>query len=117
MSRLQSFIAVLFVLICSDAQAGPAAVARSFRADFYMPGCKDFVAGRTNFDSGRCVGALEVLDAVSQDTKMFCPPAGTNNLQRVRTVVTFIEARPERMNEDFRLLANEAMAKAWPCKN
>ena len=26
------------------------------------------------------------------------------------------EARPERMHEDFRALAVEAMQKAWPCK-
>jgi hypothetical protein len=27
-----------------------------------------------------------------------------------------VEARPERMHEDFRALAVEAMQKAWPCK-
>jgi hypothetical protein len=40
----------------------------------------------------------------------------TNNLQRVRAIVAYIEAHPDRGAEDFRLLANEAMAKAWPCK-
>jgi hypothetical protein len=34
----------------------------------------------------------------------------------VRTIVSYIEGRPDRKSEDFRLLANEAMAKAWPCK-
>jgi len=34
----------------------------------------------------------------------------------VRTIVSYIEARPDRKKEDFRLLANEAMAKAWPCR-
>ena len=62
------------------------------------------------------VGAVEVLDALNLDTKLFCPPDNTDNLQRVRTIVSYIDARPERKNEDFRLLANEAMAKAWPCK-
>ena len=96
--------------------AGPAATARMFTADFYLAGCKDFVAGRSNFFAGRCVGAVEVLDALNSDTKLFCPPDNTDNLQRVRTIVSYIEARPERKSEDFRLLANEAMAKAWPCK-
>ena len=99
-----------------QAAAGPAATARMFTADFYLSGCKDFVAGRSNFFAGRCVGAVEVLDALNSDTKLFCPPDNTDNLQRVRTIVSYIEARPERKNEDFRLLANEAMAKAWPCK-
>jgi hypothetical protein len=98
------------------AEAGPAATSRMFSADFYLSGCKDFVAGKSNFFAGRCVGAVEVLDALNADTKLFCPPDNTDNLQRVRTIVTYIEARPERKSEDFRLLANEAMAKAWPCK-
>ena len=99
-----------------QAAAGPAATARMFTADFYLSGCKDFVAGRSNFFAGRCVGAVEVLDALNLDTKLFCPPDNVDNLQRVRIIVSYIDARPERKNEDFRLLANEALAKAWPCK-
>jgi hypothetical protein len=104
-------------LFGTEAAAGPAATARMFTADFYLSGCKDFVAGRSNFFAGRCVGAVEVLDALNSDTKLFCPPDNIDNLQRVRTIVSYIEARPARKNEDFRLLANEAMAKAWPCKS
>jgi len=100
----------------SQAAAGPTATARMFTADFYLSGCKDFVAGRSNFFAGRCVGAVEVLDALNLDTKLFCPPDNVDNLQRVRIIVSYIDARPERKNEDFRLLANEALAKAWPCK-
>jgi len=100
----------------TQAAAGPAATARMFTADFYLSGCKDFVAGRSNFFAGRCVGAVEVLDALNLDTKLFCPPDNVDNLQRVRIIVSYIDARPERKNEDFRLLANEALAKAWPCK-
>ena len=104
-------------LVATATAAGPAASSRMFSADFYLGGCKDFVAGKSNFFAGRCVGAVEVLDALNADTKLFCPPDNTDNLQRVRTIVTYIEARPDRKNEDFRLLANEAMAKAWPCKH
>jgi hypothetical protein len=115
------FLAIALALGCAPVvdraeAAGPAATARMFSADFYLSGCKDFVAGKSNFFAGRCVGAIEVLDALNSDTKLFCPPDNTDNLQRVRTIVSYIEARPDRKNEDFRLLANEAMAKAWPCK-
>ena len=114
-------VAVVFfdpaALLAGPAAAGPAATSRMFSADFYLAGCKDFVAGKSNFFAGRCVGAVEVLDALNADTKLFCPPDNADNLQRVRTIVTYIEARPDRKNEDFRLLANEAMAKAWPCKH
>jgi hypothetical protein len=65
-----------------------------------------------NFFAGRCVGAVEVLDALNLDTKLFCH---RTTLTSVPTIVSYIEARPDRKKEDFRLLANEAMAKAWPC--
>ena len=116
MTGLRFAFAILLPLYVSTAHADPPAVARAFKAEYYLTGCKDFIAGRNNFDSGRCVGALEVLDALSLDTKQFCIPDATNNLARVRIVVAYLEARPERMKEDFRLLANEAMAKTWPCK-
>jgi Rap1a immunity proteins len=117
MTGLQFAFAVLLPLFGSAAHADPPVVASTFRAEFYLPGCKDFIAGRSNFLSGRCVGAVEVLVALSEDTKLFCSPEAINNLDRVRIIVAYIEAQPERMKEDFRLLANEAMAKAWPCKN
>jgi hypothetical protein len=97
--------------------AGPTAASRMFSADFYLDGCKDYVAGKSNFFGGRCAGAVEVLSALNLDTKLFCPPDNADTLQRVRIIVSYIEARPERKTEDFRLLANEAMAKAWPCKH
>lgn len=116
MIRLRPAFAVLLGLFGSTAHAAPPAVARAFSANFYLPGCKDFIAGKSNFYAGRCVGAIEVLDALNLDTKLFCPPEANDNLQRVRVIIAYIEARPERMNEDFRLMANEAMAKAWPCR-
>ncbi len=116
MTKLGPAFAALVALLSSTADASPQAVARAYSADFYLSGCKDFLAGKADFFGGRCVGAIEVLDALNLDTKTFCPPEGTSNLQRVQAVVAYIDARPERKNEDFRLLANEAMAKAWPCK-
>jgi hypothetical protein len=75
-----------------------------------LPGCKVFLAGRSNFFSRRCVGAVEVLDALGSDTKLFCPPETANNLDRVRLIVAYIEARPEPMKNGFRLLAR---MKPW----
>ena len=37
--------------------------------------------------SGQCVGAVEVLDALNDDTKLFRPPQGATNLQRAQVVV------------------------------
>jgi hypothetical protein len=55
---------------------------------------------------------VEVPDDLGSGTKLFCPPETTNNLDRVRVIVAYIdEARPERTAEGFGLLANEAMGK------
>ena len=116
MRKLLPFLAALLGLCWSAAAASPQAVGHAYSADFYLPGCKDFIAGKSDFFSGRCVGVVEVLDALNLDTKLFCPPESAGNLQRVQAIVAYIEARPERKEEDFRLLANEAMAKTWPCK-
>ena len=108
--------AALFAVLLSPVPAMPQAVSRSYSADFYVEGCKDFLAGNSSFFAGRCVGAVEVLDALNDDTKLFCPPEGAINLQRVQVIVDYIKKRPDRKNADFRLVANEAMAKARPCK-
>ena len=45
-----------------------------------------------------------------------CPPDEVTLAEKARVAVTYVEARPERMSGDFRVLAVEAMQKAWPCK-
>jgi hypothetical protein len=117
MTKLRLAFAALIILSLSPIPARPQAVPRSFSAGFYLAGCKDFLAGKSDFFGGRCVGVVEVLDALNSDTKMFCPPENATNLQRVQVIVDYIEARPDRKSADFRLVANQAMAKAWPCKN
>jgi hypothetical protein len=116
MSKSRVASAALFAVLLSPVPAMPQAVSRSYSADFYVGGCKDFLAANSSFFAGRCVGAVEVLDALNDDTKLFCPPEGVTNLQRVQVVVDYIKMRPDRKSADFRLVANEAMAKAWPCK-
>jgi hypothetical protein len=116
MTKLRSAFVALIALLLLPVPARPQAVARSYSAEFYVEGCKDFLAGKSSFFAGRCIGALEVLDALNDDTKLFCPPQGATNLQRAQVVVNYIETQPGRKNADFRLVANQAMAKAWPCK-
>ncbi len=116
MTWLRPTFAILIAIFGSTADAGPQAVPRKYQAGFYLEGCKDFIAGRSNFLSGRCVGAIEVLSELGSDSKMFCPPETINNIEQVRVIVTYIENLPKRLAEGFGLLANEAMTKAWPCK-
>jgi len=45
-----------------------------------------------------------------------CPPQNVTTGHTVRVVIAYIERRPERMHEDFRGLALEAIHEAWPCR-
>jgi Rap1a immunity proteins len=45
-----------------------------------------------------------------------CPPKGVTSGQALRVVVTYIDAIPARMHENFKYLAVEALRAAWPCK-
>ena len=67
-------------------------------------------------EMGRCIGMIEGV-ALLANYGVFCPPAGATIKQRIQVIIAYIEARPQRMHEDFRVLAAEAMQKAWPCKN
>jgi hypothetical protein len=44
------------------------------------------------------------------------PEGQTTVAQQVRIVAAYIDARPNRLHEDFRVLALEALKDAWPCK-
>jgi hypothetical protein len=116
MALFRSAFAILLALFGSIADAGPQPVPRKYQAGFYLDGCKDFLAGRSNFLSGRCVGAAEILGELGSDNKLFCLPDAVSNLEQVRVIVTYIEGLPKRMTDGFGLLANEAMLRNWPCK-
>ena len=73
-------------------------------------------AGIDPVEMGRCIGMIEGV-ALLANYGVFCPPAGAIIKQRIQVIIAYIEARPQRMHEDFRVLAVEAMQKAWPCKN
>src|SRR5262249_43122322 len=90
-------------------------------ADQMLPACRAFIADNAPsdidgvFQAGRCIGLMQGLGYPS---RLFgvCPPDEVTLAQRARVAVTYVEARPERMHEDFRALAVEAMQKAWLCK-
>jgi hypothetical protein len=97
------------------------AASDTYSANNYLPGCIEGInanpaQGRPyTILSARCLGVLEGLGAMGGTFNLFCPPATTNTTQWMRVVVSYIEARPERMHEDFRHLAVEALTAAWPC--
>jgi hypothetical protein len=97
----------------------PARAVDLHSANLVLPGCKGFLdktsvpAPDEAIMEGYCVGFLEGLGYTTD----FCQPKGVTTNQAVAVVVKYIEARPERMHEDFRALALEALIAAWPCKH
>jgi hypothetical protein len=84
-------------------------------ANFVMPGCRDEqpTDNTRYFKTGICYGKISGLAYMQKES---CPPRGVTDSQKVRVVVAYIDARPARLQEDFRILALEAMKAAWPCK-
>lgn len=84
-------------------------------AEYIMPGCRQFLVSNTQFHflEGNCNGIVETLEFMSPD---LCVPPGSTLGEAVRIVVQYIDARPIRQQENFRLLALEALASTWSCR-
>jgi hypothetical protein len=71
--------------------------------------------------AGMCVGTIDGIALMmtefppEEKEKSSCPPSKVKLEQIVRAVIAYIEARPERMNENFKTLVIEAIHNAWPC--
>ena len=83
-------------------------------ANSILPGCKGTL-GTQMWEQGRCAGFIEGL-SYGVGGRDFCPPNEVTARQAVAVVIKYIEARPQRMHEDFGKLAYEALTAAWPCK-
>jgi hypothetical protein len=104
-----------------SASAAIAVEDATLSADQVLPACAAFIADRAPreidgvFQAGRCIGLMQGLGYASRLLGV-CPPDDVTSALRARVAVTYVEAHPERMHEDFRALAVEAMQKTWPCK-
>ena len=90
-------------------------------ANYILPGCQNFLnpGAGSAFKAGVCAGAvggLNYLSHVLPPDISSCIPSAVTRMQLVRVIVAYIERRPQRMHEDFRTLALEAMHEAWPCR-
>jgi hypothetical protein len=108
------------ILIAGAAMASEAFAELNLQsANAVVSGCRFFDGPTTSqnprfdpYGQGYCVGLLDGLDYEG----VKCRPRDITKGQLVRVVLTYIDSRPERMHEDFRVLAIEAMKTAWPCK-
>ena len=98
----------------------PASAQDKTTANQMLPGCKGLLddrmtSGVSVYQQGRCGGYVASL-VYGVGEQEFCSPKGVSIGQAVAVVIKYIEARPERMHEQFGKLATEALTAAWPCK-
>ena len=101
----------------ADAQRDP------LSANVMLPRCKEGLSSEPGYAprvfQGMCTGIVATLLYVGRHLPpriSSCPPQAVTVKQVTYVVVAYIERRPERMHEDFRLLAIEAAHEAWPCR-
>ena len=70
----------------------------------------------TPVEAGECLGEVDGIVETARKFGEVCPPPDVTTGQAVHVVVQYINARPERMHEQFSRLALEALTAAWPCK-
>lgn len=86
-------------------------------ANGVLPGCINALSDQPNsnlaWETGYCQGIVSTLSYMEDQ---LCFPKGVTTGQQIRVIVRYINDRPERMHENFKALALEAMKAAWPCK-
>jgi hypothetical protein len=111
-------------MFCADVRA-QTSTDDDTSANSVFLGCKAFAEGRVanarlnsigNFCAGVAHGLASVGPILPPEWQ-FCAPPTSDTQQLLRVVVSYIEARPQRMHEDFRVLTVEAFHYAWPCKS
>jgi hypothetical protein len=121
-------LAMLLVFLTDASTVAQDAIEDS--ANTVLHGCKRYIedspppTGRdaSLIDVGerfRCHGIVDALFYVGPilpPEYRWCPPSGVNKEQLVRMIVAYIERQPQRMHENFKRLALEALRDAWPCR-
>ena|SRR6516162_2433303 len=114
--RLLSIFLALFILSSNsyaqdtDVQSGK----------YFLPHCKAIIESNKDnpFQMAVCIGVVIALMRLgpSLTTNIsFCAPDSVTYAQAVKVIVSYLEAHPDTLHEDFVLLAHVALAEAWPC--
>ena len=130
-ANLRLLMSALALLLVSVDQAHPQQNYDS--ASYVLPLCKTWLklADETDVEevgsvvqreairlttSGMCAGVVIGIAETLRTLELACPLYQVSNEQLIRMVVEEIEKHPERMPEEFSVLAREVMIAAWPCK-
>jgi hypothetical protein len=84
--------------------------------NYMLKGCQEFMDDNfqgNRFNQGKCVGVIATI-LILGDT--VCQPQEAARGQAIMVVINSLERHPETLHRDFRDLAIDALAEAWPCK-
>ena len=120
MAALRTVLLIGLLFSAREAAGQPAS---DTSANAWFSGCKAFAEGQPPTSEiyalgSFCSGVVHGLAGVSKllpPEWQSCVPASSTAQQLAQVVVRYIEARPQRMHEDLRLLALDAFRDAWPC--
>lgn len=88
--------------------------------NFMHEGCKGYInnSNKSNFKQGICVGIITTIfyyrDFLPKSSR-FCTPQDMTVEQSIRIVVSYMDKHPNRLNENFKDTAADALQDAWPC--
>jgi hypothetical protein len=124
MRDMKAIVASALMLISTVTMANAAekdADISTYSADYWLPYCKDYIAGRPDYLPNFCAGMIFGLGILlRQDPKspLYCVdiPEGIKFEQAIRVVIRYIEEHPQDMHHPFKYLALVAIMDAWPCK-
>ena len=109
-------VAMLTTTVHAQERTGPS-------ANQLMKGCRALLTKKMResgvdeaFLIGSCAGIVSTLATLEPAATGVCKPKNVTDEQSVRVVVAYIDARPNRLHEDFRVLTMDAFREAWPCK-
>jgi len=81
----------------------------------------EYISIEHTFESGFCWGAFATIQSYSDNLsvdnrQIICAPADSTRIQDIRTFMKYAEQHPERMHEDFAVIALNALGIAFPCR-
>lgn len=93
--------------------------------NYHLPYCRQSekltkTDPETLITAGLCQGVVDAFLLAGSRLApeyRYCVPQRANLGQGVRVVIKYLEANPERLHEDFRILVMDAFKSAWPCKS
>ena len=107
---------ILAAALLVSAATGSAAQYEIDSAGYALNGCR--LLSRDTFDGmfeqTRCAEKIKSIFRI-RNSMANCAPRRSNIKENAAVVVSYIEARTDRWNEKFTILAQEALTADWPC--